>query len=500
MTSQNGSGGAEFASFLLGYPNTIVRSLVNTRPAVRTTQGGLYAQDDWRVSRSLTLNLGLRWDLFTTPVEKYNRQVNYDPSIGKFVSASSDNRGPNVDTYYGNLAPRFGFAWTPDGGKTAIRGATGLSYFSYNYGATGGTLERNFPLFQTFNVTPTVSYRPFAQVAANGLPDFVPTPLTPTIDAPPGIQPFYVSQNFRPASIFMYNFGVQRQLTENDSIEVAFVGTSGTHLYRNRDIDIPLVPAAGPLNPRRPYYALVPQIQSIIERGANGVSRYSSLQVKYNRRFAHGFQALASYTFGQAKDDTSIFWVWDDTLNWNPSGVDFRHVFNLSWIYEVPVGKGRGLLNSAPRALDLVVGGWSINGITMIRTGAPLQVQAANNLLNTGTNNRANKTCSDLSYPKRVSQWFDTSCFADPTNPYTFGDARTGAVRGPGLVNFDLSAFKSFRFTERHQLEFRAEFFNALNNPHFNNPVVNRSSGDFGRVTSTILTPREIQLGLKYRF
>jgi hypothetical protein len=148
----------------------------------------------------------------------------------------------------------------------------------------------------------------------------------------------------------------------------------------------------------------------------------------------------------------------------------------------------------------LVAGGWSINGIAMMRTGAPLQVQAANNLLNTGANNRANKTCSDLSYPKRVGQWFDTSCFADPTDPYTFGNARTGAVRGPDFVNFDLSAFKSFRFTERHQLEFRAEFFNALNNPHFNNPVVNRSSGDFGRITSTILTPREIQLGLKYRF
>ena len=500
MTSQNGVGGAEFASFLLGYPNTIIRSLVNTRPAVRTTQGGVYVQDDYRATRSLTLNLGLRWDLFTTPVEKYNRQVNYNPTTGEFNAATPDNRAPNVDTYYGNFAPRFGFAWTPDAGRTAIRGAAGISYFSYNYGATGGTLERNFPLFQTFNVTPTVSYRPFSQVAVDGLPDFVPAPLAPVIDAPAGIQPFYVSQDFRPASIFMYNIGVQRQLTSNDSIEAAFVATSGAHLYRNRDIDTPLTPAPGPLNPRRPYYSVSPQIQSIIERGANGVSRYRSFQLKYNRRFAKGFQALASYTLGDAKDDTSIFWVWDDSLNWSPMSTDYRHVFNVSWIYDLPFGKGRKLLSSAPHALDLLAGGWSINGIMMMRTGAPLAVTAANNLLNTGTSNRANKVCSDVSYPKTVAQWFDPSCFADPTDPYVFGDARQGAVRGPGLVNFDLSAFKTFFFTERNQLEFRAEFFNAFNNPHFGNPTTSLSSANFGAITGTIVTPREIQLGLRYKF
>ena len=157
-------------------------------------------------------------------------------------------------------------------------------------------------------------------------------------------------------------------------------------------------------------------------------------------------------------------------------------------------------MGSASKPVDLILGGWSVNGITTMRSGAPLAVQAANNLLNTGTNNRANKVCDSLNYPKIANQWFDQTCFADPTDPYVFGNARQGAVRGPGLINFDLSAFKTFYFTERHQLEFRSEFFNAFNNPHFNNPVVNRSSGDFGRITSTILTAREIQLGLRYRF
>src|SRR5262249_17397653 len=161
-------------------------------------------------------------DIFTTPVDKYNRQVNYNPTTGKFNAASSDNRPPNVDNYYGNFAPRFGFAWTPDSGKTAVRGAAGISYFSYNYGATGGTLERNYPLFQTFNVTPSESYRPFSQVGVDGLPNFIPASLAPEIDAPAGIQPFMISRDFKPASIFMYNIGVQRQITASDSIEAAF--------------------------------------------------------------------------------------------------------------------------------------------------------------------------------------------------------------------------------------------------------------------------------------
>ena len=129
-----------------------------------------------------------------------------------------------------------------------------------------------------------------------------------------------------------------------------------------------------------------------------------------------------------------------------------------------------------------------------------MNVTVANNLLNTGTNNYANQTCSSINYPKTVDQWFDTSCFTDPTAPYTFGNANTGTLRGPGVVNFDLSAFKAFHFTERKYLEFRAEAFNAFNNPHFNNPNTSRSSGNYGRITGTTLTPREIQLGLKLMF
>jgi len=503
MTSSQGRGGAEFATFLLGYPSSIFRSLVNTRPDVRMVHGGAYLQDDWRVSRTLTLNLGLRWDIFTHPVDGFNRQTNFNLRTGKFNAASADNRGPNVDTHKRNFAPRLGFAYSPRQGRLAVRGAFGMSYFSQNYGGTGGTLERNFPLFQSFSVGPAVSYRPFSKLSVDGLPDFVPTPLAPEINPVAGIAPFYMPRNFRPVSVYMWNIGVQQQLGASGVAEIAYVGTRATHIYRGRAINTPLTPGPGALDPRRPYYTISPLTPSISERGSTGASRYNSLQMKYTRRFAGGFQGLFSYTYAESKDNASIFWVWDDRLNWRPStsqALDLRHVFSGSWTYDLPFGKGRRLLTDAPRAVDALAGGWSINGIATMQTGTPLSVSVRNNLLNTGTGNVANKTCSSVSYPKLVERWFDTGCFADPTEPYVFGNAFTGALRGPGVVNFDLSVFKSFRFAEQRSLELRAEFFNAFNNPHFSSPVTSLAAGNFGRITSTTLTPREIQLGLKFTF
>ena len=153
----------------------------------------------------------------------------------------------------------------------------------------------------------------------------------------------------------------------------------------------------------------------------------------------------------------------------------------------------------APLALESIAGGWSLNGIATMRTGEPMNVSARNQQLNTGTNNWSDVTCSGIGMPKRVEQWFDTACFADPAT-FTFGNAKTGVLRGPGVVNFDISVFKSFRFLETRSVEFRAEFFNALNNPHFSNPGNNPANLNFGRITGTSLPPREIQLGLKLKF
>jgi len=146
-----------------------------------------------------------------------------------------------------------------------------------------------------------------------------------------------------------------------------------------------------------------------------------------------------------------------------------------------------------------VAAGWTVNGITTLQKGAPLVINVASSQLNTGTGNRANITCADVDKPEQVGQWFDTGCFTAPA-AFEFGDSGVGHVRGPGIVNFDISAFKRFNFTERNSLEFRAEFFNLFNDAHFDNPGASLGAANFGVISNTVLTPREVQLGLVLSF
>jgi hypothetical protein len=502
FTSRAGSGGAAFASFLLGAPDNYGRGIVNTRPAVRMFFAGLYVQDDWRVNRKLTLNLGLRYDLFTHPRERHNRQSNIDLATGKIVIASDNNRGPNIDTYTKNFGPRIGFAYTPDEGKTAVRGSFGMGYFPDNFGATGGTLERNYPFFQTFIINASSQFAPAARLSVDGLPGFVPQPLAPTINPPAGIQLFLIPRNFRQDTVAMWQLSVQRQIHASGVAEIAYVGNHGYHLFRNRPINVPPSPGAGAIDPRRPYAAIFPVTQNITERGSDGSSSYHGLQMKYSQRLSAGLQALISYTWSKTIDNTSIIWPYDDTLNRGPGtgkAPDVPHVFSASYLYELPFGKDRKFLGNIPRALDLVIGGWQLNGITSVRSGTPLVVTVATSQLNTTTGNYANLTCSDVNLSKTVERWFDTACFAAPAQ-FQFGNGGKSHVRGPGIVNFDLSLFKKFAIDEKRAIEFRAEFFNAFNNPHFANPNTSFGNSNFGRISGTVLTPREIQLGLKLTF
>jgi hypothetical protein len=501
-TSNKGSGGTAFATFLLGYPNSIQRDFVNTKPDVGVFIASFYVQDDYRVSQNLTLNLGLRWDAFLFPRERHDRQTNLNLSTGMLVAATSDNRGPNLGTNLGNWGPRFGFAYSPDGGKTAIRGAFGYSYFTDNWGSYGATTDRNYPLFQIFSSSGQSTYTPWAKVDTDGLPGPVNQPLVDTIVPPAGISPWYMPKSFRPGTAAMWNFGIQRQITPTSMIEAAYVGTKGTHLFRERNINVPLSPGSGNNNVRRPYYSVLPQIQVINQRGSDGDSAYNALQLKFTKRLSSGLQALVSYTWSKVIDDMEIFWVHNDKMNrgvGTSRAPDRPHTLSVSYSYELPFGEGRQWLSQGSRVIEMLAGGWTINGITTASSGAPLTVTVATSLLNTGTTNRADIACAEVSLPKRVNQWFDGSCFVAPAQ-YVFGNAGKGLFRGPGVVNFDLSTFKKFNIDDKRAIEFRVESFNLLNNAHFSNPNTSLGSGNYGRITATTLTARELQLGLKLFF
>ncbi len=566
------SGGAGLADYLLGLPTSLSRDIVNTAPATRLTIADAYFQDNFRVTKKLTLNLALRWDLISMYNDVNNHQSNLNLSTGLLDVATAGNRGPNVNTNYRNFAPRIGFAYSPDNGRTAIRGAWGITNFPDHYGAAGGTLERNWPWFEEFVLGQQTANTPWAALSSPqnlpnpsctlntstcqiGLPGFVPQPYAGTVVPSSAASLYYVPQNNQPDKATMWNFGIQRKLTASSSIDVAYVGTKGTNLFRSINIDqgfpgpntiigtgVPssisgltanrvlstigctqfsttatLSSTGGPVCIAGPLAA----IQAVNERGSTGYSNYNSLQVRYTKRLSHGLETLLSYTWSKEIDDMTVFvpLLNQDQFNralGNASAPDVPHLFIGSFVYELPFGKGRDLMSNASYPVDLLLGGWQVSGITTIQHGMPLVVTdgtSNNGGLNSGFSNRANYNPSCGSHAAIVNQpnglsstaglqWFDTTCFSDHTANYVYGNSVPGNVWGPGIVNFDLSLSKAVRFHETMEMRFRLEAFDAMNTPHFNNPgttCCTAQSAGFGVITGTS-TPRQLQLGLHFAF
>jgi Carboxypeptidase regulatory-like domain len=499
-TSNAGAAGTgdAYASFLLGFPNQINRDFVDTYPHVLIHFVGFFAQDDFRVSRNLTVNLGLRWDLLTSPVEESNRQTNFSLQDGLIHAASDSDRGPLTSNFYGGWAPRLGVAYSPDDGKTAFRGAYGISYYRDNFGANGGTLERNHPLFQQILLQSPTQFIPFRSLS-DGLPGFTSIPLTPTITPPPGFAVFFFPKGDKPNKSQMFNVGVQRQLPWNSVVDVTYVGTRGSNIFRSRNINVPL-PGPGPLDPRRPYYSIAPNTPSINQRSGDGKSWYDALQMKLDKRFSGGLQALVSYTYSRSEDTAFILHPSFDTRapSFNKA-IDVPHNLVVSWTYELPVGPGKPYGKSDSVVVQKLLEGWGLNGITMYQSGQPLNITVASSLLNTGSGNWADVTCSDIGMPERADQWFDTGCFANPAQ-YQFGNYEIGQVRGPRVVNTDFSFFKRTALGGSRSIEVRIETFNLFNHAQFNNPNTTFGNSQFGRITSTRLPSREIQLGARLIF
>jgi carboxypeptidase family protein/TonB-dependent receptor-like protein len=499
-TSNRGAAGTghPWASFLLGLPNRVQRDFVDTYPDVRIHFVGFFVQDDFRVTSNLTINAGLRWDLLTTPVEANNKQTNFSLQDGLIHLASDQDRGPLTTNFYGGWAPRLGIAWSPDEGRTAIRGAYGISYYRDNFGANGGTLERNHPLFQQIDLVTPDQFTPF-RTLNDGLPGFTPVPLTPTMVPPPGFAVFFFPAGDKPNMAHMFNVGVQRQLPWDAVLDAAYVGTRGKNIFVSRNINVPL-PGPGNVNERRPYYQLAPNIPSINQRSGDAESWYDALQVKIDKRFAQGLQALVSYTLSRTEDTAFILHPsFEKRAKATGKTVDIPNNLIVSWTYELPIGPGKRFLSSGSTVAQKLLEGWAINGITSYQSGEPLNIRLASSQLNTGTDNWANVTCSEVGMTKQVGQWFDTSCFAAPPL-YEFGNYLIGDVRGPELFNTDFSVFKRTRVGGTRSIEFRVETFNLFNKVHYSNPNDRFGNASFGRISSTRFPSREIQLGGRFLF
>ena len=567
------SGGAGMADFLLGLPTSLSRDIVNTAPATRLIIGDAYIQDDYHVTKNLMLNLALRWDVITMYWDANNHQSNLDLKTGLLDVATPGNRGPNVGTNWHNFAPRIGFAYSPDNGHTAIRGAWGISNFPDHYGAEGGTLDRNWPWFEEYVLGQQSPNTPWAAVSSSqnlptpgcspnpstcqiGLPGFVQQQVSGPIAPSPAASLYYVPRNNQPDRAYMWNFGVQRQLTGTSLIDVAYVGTAGRNLFRSFNFDAAYpgpnsiigtgVPASiSGLTANRIYSIIgctqfsttatlsstggpvciagpLAAIQSINERGSTGYSNYNSLQIKFTKHLSHGLETLLSYTWSKEIDDMNVFdpLPGQDYLNralGTSSAPDIPQLFIGSFVYALPVGRGRGLMTNAPYPVELLLGGWQLSGIVTLQHGSPLAVTdgtSNNGGLNSGFNNRANynaaacgSTAPILNKPNGLSsvagiQWFDVTCFSDHTLNYVYGNSVPGNVWGPGIVNFNLSLAKAVKIRESMDVKFQADAFDAFNTPHFNNPgttCCTAQSAGFGVITGTS-TPRQLQLGVHFDF
>jgi hypothetical protein len=410
-----------------------------------------------------------------------------------------------------NWAPRLGIAWRPTGSdKFIIRTGYGLFFDLGNFNNLHFVF--NNPIFAP-------NQRAFAPTGQQPLFDltnvFVAGGTTPALRdtyMSLGVSPF-----FKQPYVHEWTFNIQSQLNNETSIEVGYVGTAGIrlgnlHLYANQPR-----PGIGPLQERRPW----PDFGPMLFTSSDANSNYNSLQFRVNRRFSQGFSILASYTFAKSintnegdegfgggigntapQDDNNL------RMDRGRGYTDARHSSSISYIYELPFGRGKRFLNSGG-VLDKFVGGWQLAGVTLFQSGFPFSVRTGRDLAGTGSlNERPDRICDGKLSNPAVERWFDTTCFttefmeaALAAGQPRFGNAGRNILDEPGWNVFDINLSKSTSITERLRTEFRLETYNTFNHPHLQRPNSRVGVPGYGQITAQPDfgngSPRSIQLGLK---
>jgi len=486
------------ADLLLGFPLVTSVARVDNPQQIRTHSFNFFANDSYRVTPRLTLNGGLRYEYNSPPVDAEDRANIYDVATRSLVRVGTNGvprSGFEADK--NNFAPRVGFAWSV-GEKTVVRGGYGV-YYDQSPLAPAEALYFNSPFFDN-NVFFPLQGLPLT--VNNPFPSFFPFALP---DSALSIQ-----RDLRTGYMQHWNFNVERQLGERNTVEVAYVGSKGTKLLTARDINQPqpsVLPPGLPFVPRpNPQFDDI----NLLESRAN--SNYHALQARFQRRMTRGFSTLASYTWSKSLDDASNFFTSAGDPNFpqnsynvaaerGRSNFDVAHRLSVSYSYALPFRRGGDDLAAK------LANGWETFGILTLQSGRPFTVALLSEIDNSGTgrsilgfgnNDRPNLIGNpELSDPT-PDRWFNTNAFAFSA-PGTFGNAGRNILDGPGYQSFNAALVKNTNFSERVNLQFRAEAFNFFNHPNFNLPDNFLGSPSFGRITSA-RDPRHIQFGLKLLF
>lgn len=484
-----GRTGYEVAEMLIGRTSFTTAAFVTPTTAINF-ENGFFVQDDWRASRRLTLNLGLRYDFLPPPHEADDHLANYDPITKKLIVPGNGVPSATVDTDKNNFGPRFGLAYDLTGdGRTVLRGGYGV-FYSLDRGGIANQLTQNPPgnteEFKFFfgAVTP-------AGISSGGqirLGDLIPppTPVDPAVSAlPTGSKVRFIPRDTRNTLVQQYNVAFERELTSKIAMNIAYVGTHGDKVTA-------VTTQSG----------FGGDITGLITTIANvGHSTYNSLQIKVTQRgyesgMLRGLSYLAAYTFGKARNDSPGAFpgtggAFRQTpadpggLAPGPADYDVRHRFTFAGTYDIP------FMRDAKGAAHALLYGWQANTIITLQTGTPFSVF--------GGAGRS-KLIGDPDVSDRTADsWFNTKAFAESATAAE--QSARNFLNGPGISTVDASLFRKFNFTERFGAEFRAEAFNLFNHPQLGVPNIFCCGGDFGRITTTRLnSERQIQFGLRLFF
>jgi hypothetical protein len=506
-----GTTGDAMADFLLGTASSSTLGNQNGEVAVTHNYSG-YFQDDWRVTARLTLNLGIRWDMFGPP--SFHDLQHYPVSNFLFAYGSQqyqivrpkDEGDCGCDRDWNNFAPRVGLAYQIDQ-KTVFRSGFGMFYGQPDaISFFGDARFQNLPPEFTEITFPSDRLTQPSNIVAKGFP----TGLIPATTVQENVF-VNTAPRFIPTQYSMQWFAdLQRQLPGDMVLTLSYIGNGDRNITQIRNLNQPLTPGPGTVKSRSPW----PYFGWIVFRDPSGNSSYHAATIKLEKRYSRGLTLMGSYTYSHAIDDVAEALTsaggqelqdsYNLSRNRGNSSFDLRQAFVLSTVYELPFGRGKQWMTRGG-PLDWTLGGWQVGGILNMRTGTPFTPLVSVDISNTGTSNPTGGVANQ-NHPNRVgngnrssgqsiTQWYDVSAFRVPAN-YTYGNSGRNILYGPGFKNLDLNISKNFVFLENKRIEFRAEAFDASNTPHFALPAANIDLATAGRITSAG-APRQIQFGLK---
>jgi hypothetical protein len=539
-----GYGGADF---FLGLPDATGHGISGGGWGQRQSIFAGYVQDDWRITDTLTLNLGLRYQAFTPWVERNDRQDNTTLFGGQLIapncsllgsipfSCQNSNRGLYEGTYgLPDFQPRVGFAWTPSrlNGKTVVRGAFTTS--SYMEG-TGTNLR--LPINPPFSPAEILS-----QFNGTQFPTTTDQGIVPPASA--GTDPFAKAlfrmwdPHVQPALTSQWNLTIQQQFSNSMTFQIGYVGQHGTHLmvpmpYLQKQLLPNTACAKPPCTAPSLYLSGNPALQSDLSQisgtASVGSMKYNALQAVLQKRYTNGLQYQVAYTYSKCMTDNSGYYgTWGDTqgqpaspyyqnlydphADWAPCYFDSTHILSAYAVYDLPFGKGKRFGNSMHPVLNGIVGNWSINPIVSVHTGFPLALyDFGDDPTGTGSRGlRPNCNGQSHTFGRKGSfdpttgaflgyQWFDPTAYS-AASVGEFGNCPAqGPIRGPGYADVDLSLQKDFHITEAMKFQFRADFVNAFNHVNLNTPSSTALGSGMGLI-NTSQDPRNIQLALKFYF